>query len=310
MARDVARIEFLLGWMHQGGYAKSGTWETDGANDGPFPDHIQAEMHGGRKDKWCIQFAGYVHKVMGFRFEKLTVLSRKQRQKDIVRHSIFRSGSRFRHWARTGVNYVRSKERMTPKTETLKKGLEGGFSYVLRSWEDMAQQSHSPRAGDIISWKGKTRIKPARHWKAWKKTAHTVLIDDAEGSVVYTVEGNNGDGAGARKIDLSSPDTARHEWRMQWIHWARPGLDWYTDEDHSARQLRVLSDDVLNGDFNFISLFAPSREAVMLETSRLVQTLAEFCADDSLHAGPWIKNHDATSRVWDWTDREVRIGVL
>lgn len=312
MIRDVARLEFLLGWMHEGGYSRNGKWEIKGKkkNEGPFPDHYQNRMHGGTEDAWCIQFAGYSHKVMGFRFDRLAVLSKSDNTRSAVRHSIFRSGSRFRHWARTGVNYINSKERMTPESETLRKRLEGGFSYSLHNWQQMATQSHSPRAGDIVSWWAHIRTKPGKTWKAWKPSGHTVMIDDAANDSIYTVEGNNGDGAGARVVNLRNPNTDRFEWRVRAIHWARPGLDWYVDESHRARYCRVLSDDVMNGDFNVITMLAPSRDVVMDRTSRLVEQIANFCADAKLHNGPWIKNHNSTARVWDWVDHRVRYGVL
>jgi len=329
LARDSARMEFLLGWMYYQGYDQAESWEINNNNHGPFTDIYKGELgnnqRGRREGAWCTMFCGTHYRWLGFDIINATRDSEEQR--------IFWSGYRLQDWARTGRN-VRGRT----IGDAINEETGGAVSRVNRRsawanstntnnpvtwrnlWDDLVDQEITPQPGDILLIK---------HY------GHTVMVDDVEADgdnfYVYTVEGNASQAVRSQRINLRAdsdvmtykvktrkclksnmnacdrPPTGTPEnqirtqsQRRYGIALIRPGWDNFAEEEPIISQVVVASDDMENGASNVISVgnLAPAGELLNV----ILEELKNFMADGSLQNGPWISNPES-DRVWDWCGR-------
>jgi len=329
LARDSARMEFLLGWMYYQGYDSDESWEINNNNHGPFTDIYKGELgnnqRGRREGAWCTMFCGTHYRWLGFDIINAT----RDREEQLV----FWSGYRLQDWARTGRN-VRGREIGDAVNEeaggaACRVNRRSAWSSSINTnnavtwrqlWDDLVDRKITPQPGDILLIK---------HY------GHTVMIDDVEADgdnfYVYTVEGNASQAVRSQRINLRADsdamtykvktrkclksnlnacvrppqNTPNNEIRTQsqrryGIALIRPGWDNFADEEPTLNQVVVASDDMENGASNVISVdnLAPAGELLSL----ILEELKNFMADTSLQNGPWINNPES-DRVWDWCGR-------
>jgi hypothetical protein len=200
-----ARTEILLGRAYVGG---SRPWES--TNLGVFPEHYQARMgcHGWETPAaWCTAFAGTAYEVAGFRFADHVSFS--------TARSVFWSGYRLDLWAREGK--ANDGALLQARGERLADQV-GGSRYVPgKTWaalhqalthapsgrrqdtvKDWLSRHLTPAPGDVIVLDEGNRIAGG---------SHTVLVAgfDPSTTTLTTLEGNVGNRANCRRLDLSDP---------------------------------------------------------------------------------------------------------
>jgi hypothetical protein len=206
LAVEVARMEFLLGRMHHLGATHG--WESR-ENRGPFPETYETAMHGGAA-AWCTMFAGYAYSRLGF----------NAGGGGRPETSMFLSGYRLRHWARTGQTIAGTQ--VTDPSVAVAQGRAGAAMIDSPDWlahttalrrarttadrtriADEFLASHpAPRAGDILV---KTRGNAQDNAFAAGSSSHTMMVENCAGHIISTVEGNHEDAIGGRTFDLANP---------------------------------------------------------------------------------------------------------
>ena len=217
LAIEVERMELLLGRLF---YRGKGTWETGGANKGPFPDLYRATVGGSSGEAWCTKFSGYARSRLGFHAAPGSATT-----------SMFNSGWRFQHWSETGKTLGGTGENQTTAADqTVASGAGGSALIETDDWKKLtrdltkarrdANKAHAdeaaarqavteaflaahphPQPGDLVI---KTRGSGGGNDYSGGES-HTMLIERAEGHFISTIEGNRGDSVGGRKMDLTDP---------------------------------------------------------------------------------------------------------
>jgi len=205
VARDIARIEFLLGWMYKKGYDASESWEVNNANKGPLIEpflgaHGLSSTSSSGLRIWCTMFSGAPYRWLGFHVVNAASQS--------LANGVFYSGYRLHRWASQGLNHSTTRVGDTVNTARGgyvygRKRVTGWFSSSPPTlmtwnnlWDDMQANGKQPQPGDVILIK---------HYD------HTVLVDDVEASgddfYVYTAEGNIGHASRGYKLDIRGSST-------------------------------------------------------------------------------------------------------
>jgi hypothetical protein len=217
LAIEVERMEFLLGRLF---YRGKGTWETGGANKGPFPDLYRATVGGSSGEAWCTKFSGYARSRLGFHAAPGSATT-----------SMFNSGWRFQHWSETGKTLGGTGENQTTAADqTVASGAGGSALIETDDWKKLtrdltkarhdANKAHAdeaaarqavteaflaahphPQPGDLVI---KTRGSGGGNDYSGGES-HTMMIERAEGHFISTIEGNRSDSVGGRKMDLTDP---------------------------------------------------------------------------------------------------------
>jgi len=244
LAVEVARMEFLLGWMYEGGVsdADNGGWENQGSNRGEFVDYYHEQMGTAQGQAWCTRFAGYAHSQVGFNFDQQHSFNQSR--------SIFHSGYRLRHWAKTGKSNAGNQ--LTPEGQrvidpgntsalidsgdwrSLRRQLRGEDDVQARQQfvQQFFQDRPVPQAGDILVVGGTNNS-----FSTWSDGSgghsHTTLVEryDAQNQIIYTVEGNRGGAVRGEQVDLTDPNQV-----AEIVFIARLGFEYFTDNNQDNHQ--------------------------------------------------------------------------
>lgn len=296
LAAEVARMEFLLGTLHNLG--TKAKWEKN--NKGAFTDDYQKAMGGSATAPWCTKFAGYAYDRLGFQAGEKNDTS------------IFHSGYRLRTWANKGKD-VSEKKQITEKDKTVASGAGGSAIVDDKAWAKLkkelgdlkkpkkkAKKGDKPAepevertAKDVVADFFKTNPKPQsgdiivkpRGSQADNKfsggSSHTMMVDqfDDTNFVVYTVEGNTGDKVASHKLDLTDEKTVGGI-----IFMTRLGTEYFGDKSTTMTE---------PPDF-FTGLFAS--RGVILGAMQFVN--AELVSIN--HTAGFIQSKDAKATVHEW----------
>lgn len=275
LAVEVARMEFLLGWMHEGGVSDpdGSGWENKGADKGEFPTYYQEEM--GKKGGgawWCTRFTGYAYSKVGFNFNFTDQVNEQKRSS--TAKGIFGSGYRLRTWLKTGKTVGKKAKTLTPEDETVANAATSGQLIDRGDWKalrktmkkikkknkdaqarkeayreeirDFFGSRIQPQTGDILIIGGKNNNFVSGH-------SHTTMVEqyDESTTTILTVEGNAQAAVYAREIDLADPWTIG-----KIIFLARLGVEPFQEEEAettatpatqgSGSANAVTADDLLN----------------------------------------------------------------
>jgi len=290
LAVQHGRLEFLLGWMYEGGLTDLNTtartglnrrgWENDGANAGEFPTHYQDAMHGVQGgDRWCTTFAGYLYNALGLR-------------SNIRQSQAFRSNYRLLRWATSGQNVGSTV--VTPAAEQV--GAEAGGARLIEDteWGQLKTNINAattleakrmavntffvgppekpmPQAGDIIVYAGVGNALVGGH-------AHTIMVEyfDPIEFTISTIEGNNEDSAFSRIIDLKD---AIHVDKI--VALIRLGIQHFNTTSSTAAQPAV----------------PPNQYTLIEPMASVIRRLVEFAADPTRL---WICSNDPNATVNNW----------
>jgi hypothetical protein len=294
LAVEVERMEFLLGRLF---YRGEGTWETGGANKGPFPDVYRSTVGGDSGQAWCTKFSGYARSRLGFHAAPGSSTT-----------SMFHSGWRFQHWSETGKTLGGSGENQTTAADqTVASGAHGSALIETSDWKKLthdltkarndAKKKHEdeaaarqtvadtflaahahPQPGDLVI---KTRGSATTNDYSGGES-HTMIVERAQGHVISTIEGNRGDQVGGRVMDLSDPgDTG------QIIFLSRLGSQFFGDPATPAPEQGGIAGAINSVIFSEALLVGLMQAA----NARLVEI-------DS--AAGFIKSSDATGSVVEW----------
>lgn len=329
LARDSARMEFLLGWMYYQGYDSAESWEINNNNHGPFTDIYKGELgnhqQGRQRGAWCTMFCGTQYRWLGFDIINATRDREEQR--------IFWSGYRLQDWARNGRNVSNRVIGDAINEETggvvCRVNRRSAWASSTNTnnpvtwrqlWDDLVDRKITPQPGDILLIK---------HY------GHTVMIDDVEADgenfYIYTIEGNASQAVRSQRINIRAnsdvmtykvktrkclksnmnacvkpsartPDNQirTQSQRRYGIALIRPGWDNFAEEEPIVNQVIVASDDMENGASNVISVENLALAGELLNV--ILEELKNFMANSSMHNGPWIRNPES-DRVWDWCGR-------
>lgn len=214
----LARAQFLLGWAHQGGVAGTnrGSWEREWRGDrwrarqnrGTFVGAYQEAMGGRTGDMWCTQFVGTMAKSLGFEFN--------QDVSENARGSMFWSGYRLTHWARTGKSnkdrHQLNEQRPVDEGTTIFerqtwRSLKGALRRVPVGERAVAVSEFftrsggsEPQPGDVLMGGGGNGL------------SHTMMVEsyDSATATIHTIEGNARNAVRSRAVHLT--DFSHLEW--------------------------------------------------------------------------------------------------
>lgn len=305
IATAIARMEFLLGWIYEGGIkdADGKGWENDGTNQGAFPSYYKdAIKTHGKTGPWCTTFAGYAYKQAGFNFS--------DKAGDAESKSIFWSGYRLRHWAKTGKS--NSGTVLTDKGQRSGDAESSGALIDKDAWKGLRTQldksskaearkaalteffetNPMPQSGDIMVIGGNDNtFRKGGH-------SHTVMVDrfSAEDFTVSTVEGNANNAVSARKIDLSKPDQVGGI-----ISLVRLGAENFGKGDKEDADQK----DGDKPDTTPKPGAAPAdngKKAAAVTADQVLQSVNDMNAKlvELSHSQGWIKSSDPTATVYEW----------
>jgi hypothetical protein len=315
----VARMEFLLGWMYEGGIAPGRNWESQGADKGEYVTHYQKEAGTSKTGglHWCTSFAGYCYKRLGID-ETLTQ----------TKNQVFASGYRLRWWATKGQNI--DKKQITDEDKILST-LSGAAFIDQVAWRQLVKELRSqvpknkkgasqgteasssvtsseakatpasivddffathpgPQPGDIAVLGVNNDFKK-------KGTSHTVLIEryDSTTHTLWTIEGNATGAVRARQLILTNPDHV-----AQIICWVRPGLEHYnvgtaevpvpSSKEPPQQGQQGPGDEVDAG-----GATKASNAALLTSMQEVIEKLTKLAADHN-----WIKSADAGASTLEW----------
>ncbi len=329
LAVDIARMEFLLGWMYQGGLSRSGAtgWETEnrGNNRGEFPTHYQdaMETHGrGTGAPWCTSFAGYAYRQIGFNFDFNEEVN--ERRRSSTARSIFWSGLRLRQWALTG--QTTSGRELTPTGQRVADPETSGALIDRSDWATLTRRLRSlseteqrhqavseffetrttPQAGDFLILGRNNNFKNGG-------SSHTALVEryDAATQTILTVEGNADNAVRARQIDLTNPDQV-----SQIVFITRLGVEYFnpTDptrqsqstaasEEAGTTQASEASDELIcTPDSADTIAQQPMSPASTVTADEILNSIREVNARlvELSSSQGWINSSDAQGTVQDW----------
>lgn len=287
LAAEVARMEFLLGTLHQMGTGSK--WEK--GNEGVFPDVYQEAMGGGATSPWCTMFAGYAHSRIGFS------------SGDKGNVSMFKSGYRLRKWSRTGMGVGKKAKRIS--TEASVPGAAGSTGETIEgsTWKELKKAleavdepaerkaaakdffaSHpQPRPGDVL-------VKPrgSKGGNDFSGQSHTMLVDrfDADNFAIFTVEGNAADRVTGRRIDLTDP---KHVGQLAFT--TRMGKEQYGSAAGTA--LLGMTGAAPGGLLTIAVMFSRTMlVGTMRATNQKLLTLN--------NEQGWLKGKDVNTSVYEW----------
>lgn len=201
---ELGRLEFLMGVLFHGGTNQS--WESDGANRGPFVNHFKSEVGNGVNGAaWCTMFSGYLKRMLGFNDDLST-----------GGPLIFNAGMRLDWWATSGSNLLTGQDDFSDPSDfedysgnsidtadwvTLRNTLNNNsLSEAQRETETdtFLSTRMTPQPGDIMV------INTGSSTNQYSgSSSHTVTVESYSGHEVSTVEGNRGHKVTGVTLDLS-----------------------------------------------------------------------------------------------------------
>lgn len=312
---SVARMEFLLGWMYEGGLAPGRNWENQGQDKGEYVTFYQQQAGTSKSggSHWCTSFAGYCYTRLGL-------------DETLGRNQVLASGYRLRLWATEGKNNngkqitdddkllfkleeaafidrgewrelvkgLRAQAAAKHKMKGSPKGAEANPSTTLSEAEttpasitDAFFSMHpAPQPGDIVVLGKDNDFKE-------KAASHTVLVEryDAATHTLWTIEGNASNAVRARQLNLYNPDHA-----SQIVFLARPGLEQYAAGPTEAAALpgqEIAQQDTSRAD----GAEAPnaSSTALLASMQDVIAKLTKLASDHQ-----WIKSANAEASTLEW----------
>jgi hypothetical protein len=226
---ELGRLEFLMGVIYHGGNDK--TWETDGANKGPFVNYYKSKVGNNVNDRaWCTMFSGYLKRMLGFASDLSTTGPR-----------IFNSGIRLDRWATDGFNVINGIDDFDDPSDyenysgesidtdewiELRNNLSVSGLNTTQKQETLntfLSNRFTPQPGDIIVINPQSTTTNESNEYHNGGFSHTLTIESFNSPIITTIEGNKDQKATGTSIDLTNSSEV-----IKILFMARIGVEFYS----------------------------------------------------------------------------------